>query len=77
MSEQLVVGRRTEELGAGLHLAAGAATAAAIRSLVGRLLAEDGFRQQAAVIKDSFAAAGGVARAADAIHAFTRRAAVV
>jgi MGT family glycosyltransferase len=77
MSEQHVVGRRTEELGAGLHLAAGAATAAAIRSLVGRLLAEDGFRQQAAVIKDSFAAAGGVARAADAIHAFTRRAAVV
>jgi MGT family glycosyltransferase len=72
MSEQHVVGRRTEELGAGLHLAPGAVTADAIRGLLSRLLAEDGFRQQAAVIKDSFAAAGGVARAAEAIAAFTR-----
>jgi MGT family glycosyltransferase len=77
MSEQHIVGRRTEELGAGLHLAPGAVTVNAIRSLVGRLLAEDGFRQHASAIRDSFAAAGGVARAADAIHAFTRRAAAV
>lgn len=72
MSEQEIVGRRVEELGAGLCLAKEEATAEKLRESVERLLAEDRFRQQAAVVRQSFQTAGGVARAADAILAFTR-----
>ena len=72
MSEQDIVGRRVEELGAGLYLAKEEATAQRLRESVERLLADDGFRQQAAVVRQSFQSAGGVARAADAILAFTR-----
>jgi MGT family glycosyltransferase len=73
MSEQEIVGRRVEELGAGLCLAKEEATAEKLRESVERLLAEDRFRQQAAVVRQSFLTAGGVARAADAILAFTRQ----
>jgi len=73
MSEQEIVGRRVEELGAGLCLAKEEATAEKLRESVERLLAEDRFRQQAAVVRQSFQTAGGVARAADAILAFTRQ----
>jgi len=72
MSEQEIVGRRVEELGAGLYLAKGEAMAETLRKSVQRLLAEDRFRQQAALVRESFQAAGGVARAADAVLAFTR-----
>jgi UDP:flavonoid glycosyltransferase YjiC (YdhE family) len=72
MSEQQIVGRRVEELGAGLCIAKEEATADKLRESVGRLLSEDRFRQQAAVVQQSFQTAGGVARAADAILAFTR-----
>jgi MGT family glycosyltransferase len=72
MSEQEIVGRRTEELGAGLYLGKGDVTAAKLREAVGRLVAEEGFRKQAGVIRESFVAAGGVARGAEAIGAFTR-----
>jgi MGT family glycosyltransferase len=72
MSEQQIVGMRVQELGAGLCLAKEEATADKLRQSVGRLLAEDRFRQQAAVVRQSFQTAGGVARAADAIFAFTR-----
>jgi MGT family glycosyltransferase len=72
MSEQEIVGRRTEELGAGLCLAKADVTAGRIREAVQRLLAAEEFRRQAGLIRDSFLAAGGVARAADAIGAFTR-----
>lgn len=72
MGEQEVVGRRVEQLGAGLYVAKAKATAATLRDGVEQLLAEDRYRQQAAVVRESFQAAGGVARAADAIMAFTR-----
>ena len=74
MGEQAIVGRKVEELGAGLYLAKEAATAEKLRESVQQLLAEDGFRRQAAAVRESFQDAGGAARAADAILAFTRRA---
>jgi MGT family glycosyltransferase len=72
MSEQAIVGRRVEELGAGLFLAKDSAAAGALRESVGRLLAEDRFGRRAAEVRESFQTAGGVTRAADAIQAFTR-----
>ena len=73
MSEQEMVGRRVEELGAGLYLAKEEATAARLRESVERVLAEGRFREQAAVVRESFRAAGGAARAADAVLSFTGR----
>ena len=71
MSEQAIVGRRVEEIGAGLYLAREDVTADTLRQSVQRLLSEDHFRRQAAVVRESFQIAGGVARAADAILRFT------
>ncbi len=73
MSEQAMVGRRVEELGAGLYLAKEAVTASSLRGSVRRLLDEPTFRTQAAAVCASFQAAGGVTRAADAILSYTRR----
>lgn len=72
MGEQAIVGRRVEQLGAGLCLRKEEATAERLRESVRRLLDEDRFRRQADVIRRSFLAAGGPSRAADAILAFTR-----
>ena len=44
-----------------------------LRESVERVLAEDRFREQAAVVRESFHAAGGAARAADAVLTFTGR----
>jgi len=73
MSEQEIVGRRVEEVGAGLYLAKEQVTAENLRESVQRLLTEARFGQQAALVRDSFHAAGGVARAAGAIMSFTRQ----
>jgi len=73
MGEQEVVGRRVEEVGAGIYLAKRDVSAEKLRESVARRLADGRFREQAAVLRDSFRNAGGVARAADAILAFTRR----
>jgi MGT family glycosyltransferase len=73
MGEQEVVGRRVEEIGAGIYLAKHDVSAEKLRESVARLLTDARFREQAAVVRESFRAAGGVARAADAILAFTRR----
>jgi MGT family glycosyltransferase len=73
MSEQEIVGRRVEELGAGLYVAKEDVTAERLRESVQRLLAEPRFGRQAAVVRESLQTAGGVARAADAILPFTRR----
>jgi UDP:flavonoid glycosyltransferase YjiC (YdhE family) len=73
MSEQEMVGRRVEELGAGLYLANDEVTTEKLLGSVQRLLGEARFRRQAALVRDSFQAAGGAARAADAIMAFTGR----
>lgn len=73
MGEQMIIGRRVEELGAGLYLAKTEVTAEKLRQSVQRLLADRGFRDQAASVRESFQTAGGVARAADAILTFTRQ----
>jgi MGT family glycosyltransferase len=73
MSEQEIVGRRVEQLGAGLYLSNAEATSDKLRESVRRLLAEEGFRQHAALVRESFQSAGGVAGAADAIRSSARR----
>ena len=74
MGEQAIVGRQVEHLGAGLCLTKEEATVEKLRESVRQLLVEDRFRRQAALVRQSFHDAGGVARAADAILGFTRRA---
>jgi MGT family glycosyltransferase len=71
MSEQETVGRRVEELGAGVYLAKQDVTAARLRESVERVLADGRFREQAAAVQQSFHTAGGAARGAEAILAFT------
>lgn len=70
MGEQELVGRRVDELGAGLFVAKDEATAPTLREAARRVLAERRFRDQAAVVRESFQAAGGVSRAAEAISTF-------
>lgn len=72
MSEQAIVGRRVEELGAGVYLAKEEVSARKLSELVMRVKEEGRFRTQARVAQDSFRNAGGVACAADAIFRFTR-----
>jgi MGT family glycosyltransferase len=72
MGEQEIVGRRLEELGAGLYLEKQAATAGQLRAMVRRLLTEKTFRTQTALVRESFQNAAGVAGAVDAILSFTR-----
>jgi MGT family glycosyltransferase len=72
MGEQMIIGRRVEELAAGLYLEKTAVTADKLREGVRRLLTDRHFREQATRVRQSFQSAGGVARAADAIRAFTR-----
>jgi MGT family glycosyltransferase len=72
MGEQELVGRRVGGLGAGICLAKHEATADRLRQSVLRVLGDDRFRKQAAHVRESFDAAGGAARGADAILAFTR-----
>ena len=72
MSEQEVVGRRVEELGAGLFVAREEVTPARLRESVDRLLRDPEFAVKARAIGESLRAAGGAARAAEAIQAFAR-----
>lgn len=74
MSEQEIVGRRVEELGAGAFLRKEDVTAERLRSSVESVLADDRFAGQARALSQSLKAAGGVARAADAVQSFTRSA---
>ena len=74
MGEQAIVGRRVEELGAGLYVAKDEASVDRLRGSVRQLLTDDRFRRQAAVIRESFENAGGVAQGADAIVTFAHRA---
>ncbi|MCA1649811.1 MAG: hypothetical protein LC753_05835, partial [Acidobacteria bacterium] len=73
MSEQEIIGRRVAQLGAGLYLPREDATAEKLRTSVRHLLTDSRFREQAALVQQSFRTAGGVARAADAIQTFTRQ----
>jgi MGT family glycosyltransferase len=72
MGEQAIIGRRVEQLGAGICLMKEEASAITLRDSVRRLLTDDSFRQQADVIRRSFLDTGGAPRAAEAIRAFTR-----
>jgi MGT family glycosyltransferase len=72
MGEQEVVARQVEALGAGLYLAKGEVTAHRLRESVRRVLDDERFRRQAAVVRQSFEVAGGPPCGADAILAFTR-----
>ena len=54
MGEQEVVGRRVEEVGAGIYLAKQDVSAEKLRESVARLLGDVRFREQAAVLRDSF-----------------------
>jgi MGT family glycosyltransferase len=73
MSEQFTVGRRVEELGAGVFLAKDAVTPQTLRASVERLCADDTFRQRARAIGASFEATGGAPRAADVVLEWARR----
>ncbi|HET7219007.1 MAG TPA: macrolide family glycosyltransferase, partial [Vicinamibacterales bacterium] len=73
MSEQEIVGRRVEEVGAGVFLANEQITPQALRSSVERVLADERFRAHAQAIGQSFRTAGGAARAAAAILRRGRR----
>jgi MGT family glycosyltransferase len=74
MSEQEIVGRRVEELGAGVFLGKDAVTAERLRSSVETVLADARFADRARTLSQSLKAAGGVMRAADAVQSFTRSA---
>jgi MGT family glycosyltransferase len=73
MGEQELVGRRVEQLGAGIHLARTSVTPETLRDAVRRVLSQPAFRERAAALGRSFTAAGGAGRGADAILAFVRR----
>jgi MGT family glycosyltransferase len=72
IGEQAIVGRRVEQLGAGICFAKEEATPERLRESVIRLLSEESFRQQAAAVGQSFRTSGGVERAALSILKFTR-----
>lgn len=72
MGEQEAVAKRVEALGAGLCLDRFTLTADTLRASVRRVRDEPGFRDRAAAVGASLRSAGGVRRAAEAIHAFVR-----
>ena len=72
MGEQEIVAKRVEDIGAGLCITKTEVTADVLRQSVRRVQSDERFRIQAALAGKSFAAAGGAARGADAILAFTR-----
>jgi len=74
MGEQAIVGRQGAHLGAGLGLTKETVTATTLRASVRHVLDDERFRTQVSGLRQSFLDAGGVACAADAIVAFTRRA---
>jgi MGT family glycosyltransferase len=73
MGEQELVGRRVEQLGAGVHLAGRSVTTDTLRKAVQRVLDDPAFRDRAAALGRSFTAAGGAGRGADAILTYVRR----
>jgi len=72
MSEQEIVGRRVEELGAGVFIAKESVTPERLRESVEQVLNDDGFAARAQRLSTSLRAAGGASRAADAVQALVR-----
>ena len=70
--EQAIVGRRAEQLGAGLYPGERRCHPESLRASVQHLLGDSRFREQAVRVRESLRSAGGVERAVDAIIAFTR-----
>jgi MGT family glycosyltransferase len=70
MSEQHIVGRRVEELGAGLFVETQPVSAKDLRAAVQRMLETAAYRQAARGIGESLRTAGGVPAAVDAIDRF-------
>ena len=67
MAEQMVIARRVEQLGAGVHMKKADATSQRIGDAVHSLMADEAYRRNSRLIGDSFRAAGGVKRAADEV----------
>ncbi len=65
--DQPVVARQVRDAGAGLQLKFGRVGADKLRQTVDRVRTEVGFRQAAARVAESFAAAGGAERAAEVL----------
>jgi MGT family glycosyltransferase len=72
VSEQMMVGKRTEQLGAGRVLMPKDATPERLRAGVEMLLRNGSYRDAAARIGESFRSSGGPARGAEAIVTLTR-----
>jgi MGT family glycosyltransferase len=73
MGEQEIAARQVEALGAGVCLAKNEVTVDRLRQSVRRVLDDERFREQARLVRESFDAAGGAARGAEAILDFTRK----
>jgi MGT family glycosyltransferase len=74
-ADQPLVARRVVELGAGLSIRTGEATAGTVQALARRLLGEPRFRESAAALRVAQHEAGGYLRAADEIERHLRPAA--
>lgn len=70
MSEQELVGRQVQALGAGVCLTREEVTPEGLRRGVQRVLAEDGFRTAAARLRAGFAEAAGVAQGVERIRRY-------
>lgn len=66
--DQPVVAQQVVRAGAGIRVRYGRLTPAALRDAVTRVLHEPEYRRAAARVRESFAAAGGAAAAADALE---------
>jgi len=69
--DQFLVGRRVDELGAGLTIHPRQANAESLRSAAVRIHQEPSFKLQASALGDSLQKAGGYLRAAEEVLAFT------
>jgi MGT family glycosyltransferase len=67
MAEQMVIARRVEQLGAGVHVKKADATSRRIGDAVHRLMADEAYRRNSRLVGDSFRIAGGAKRAADEV----------
>ena len=77
MSEQYIVARRVEELGAGVYVDKSDAGVDTLRRAIDAVLGERRYRERAVALGMALREAGGVSRAVDAIEAFTGRAGTV
>jgi MGT family glycosyltransferase len=72
--DQPIVADQVVRAGAGVRVKFGRVTPALLRRAIDAVLAEPAYREGAATVRDSFAAAGGVGAAADRLEALVRTA---